>query len=452
MGHFGVRGCCLAALARAAPAPRQRPVTVLVAQCVVLTIAALIFGSSEMVGVILPLLIGVYSLGAFAPARSQRIIGAASIAAALIAHDLTDPVLDSWQQALRAAAFWILFPVAWLLGDYARTRRLYVAAIRDQAERAQRDREQQTHLEIAQERARIARELHDVVAHGLTVIVRQAEAGEVRLPTDPDGARATFATTDVAARQSLAEMRNLVTLLRVDKPAAEASRQPQLGSFEDLLDGVRRAGVEVSAHQDDLSDLPVGVRLTAYRLVQEALTNTLQHAGATHVDVQVKRRPDSLFTQVVDNGTAGATPSVGGHGLIGLRERIAVYGHRPRRADLRLLGHRQHPLEQPAFRMIRALVVDDQELVRDGIRTVLDVEDDITVVGEAGDGAHAVRLFGYGPVTRWGGCCCGSVCARSAAHFLGCTGFGRTWCRIPGCRPVSSRCRWPHGCGCLRQS
>jgi hypothetical protein len=104
-----------------------------------------------MVGVILPLLIGVYSLGAFAPARSQRIIGAASIAAALIAHDLTDPVLDSWQQALGAAAFWILFPVAWLLGDYTRTRRLYVTAIRDQAERAQRDREQQTHLEIAQD-------------------------------------------------------------------------------------------------------------------------------------------------------------------------------------------------------------------------------------------------------------------------------------------------------------
>jgi signal transduction histidine kinase len=236
-------------------------------------------------------------------------------------------VLDSWQQVLGAAAFWILFPLAWPLGDYARTRGLYVTALSDQAERAQRDREQQTQLEIAQERARIARDLHDVVAHGLTVIVRQAEAGEVRMPTDPDGARATFDTIAVAARQSLAEMRNLVTLLRVDEPTADnPSRQPQLGSFEELLDGVRRAGVQVTAHHDDLSDLPIGVRLTVYRLVQEALTNTLQHAGATQVDVQVRRRPDSLFTQVVDNGTSAGTPSRAGHGLIGLRERVAVYG------------------------------------------------------------------------------------------------------------------------------
>ena len=306
---------------------RRRPVAVLVTQCVVLTIPALIFGSSEMVGVILPLLISVYSIGAFAPGTSQRIIGGAAITAALIAHELTDPVLDNWQQVLGAAAFWVLFPLAWLLGDYARTRRLYVNALRDQADRAQRDREQQTQREIAQERARIARELHDVVAHGLIVIVRQAEAGEVRLPTDPDGARATFDTIAVAARQSLAEMRNLVTLLRVDEPTADnLSRQPQLGSFEELLDGVRRAGVRVTAHQDDLSDLPVGVRLAVYRVVQEALTNTLQHAGATQVDVQVRRRPDSVFTQVVDNGTSTREPSRAGHGLIGLRERTAVYG------------------------------------------------------------------------------------------------------------------------------
>jgi signal transduction histidine kinase len=306
---------------------RQRPVAVLVTQCVVLTIPALIFGSSEMVGVILPLLIGVYSIGAFAPARSQRVIGGAAVAAALIAHELTDPLLDSWQQVLGASAFWILFPLAWLLGDYARTRRLYVTALKDQAERAQRDREQQTQLTIAQERARIARELHDVVAHGLTVIVRQAEAGEVRMATDPDGARATFDTITVAARQSLAEMRNLVTLLRVDEPTADnPSRQPQLGSFKELLDGVRRVGVHVTAHHDDLSDLPIGVRLTVYRIVQEALTNTLQHAGATQVDVQVRRRPDSLFTQVVDNGTSARAPSRAGHGLIGLRERVAVYG------------------------------------------------------------------------------------------------------------------------------
>jgi len=306
---------------------RRRPVAVLVTQCVVLTIPALIFGSSEMVGVILPLLISVYSIGAFAPGTSQRIIGGAAITAALIAHELTDPVLDNWQQVLGAAAFWILFPLAWLLGDYARTRRLYVNALRDQADRAQRDREQQTQLEIAQERARIARELHDVVAHGLTVIVRQAEAGEVRLPTDPDGARATFDTIAVAARQSLAEMRNLVTLLRVDAPPTDDhTRQPQLGSFDGLLDGVRRAGVRVTAHQDDLSDLPVGVRLAVYRVVQEALTNTLQHAGATQVDVQVRRRPDSLFIQIVDDGRGPHPPSRAGHGLIGLRERIAIYG------------------------------------------------------------------------------------------------------------------------------
>jgi signal transduction histidine kinase len=304
---------------------RRRPVGVLIAQCVVVTVPALIYGSSELIGFVLPLLIGEYSVAAFAPARRQRIIGAVAVIFVLIVNTLRDPVLNDWGQVLGAAAFWIVFPLAWVLGDYARTRRLYITALGEQAVRAERDRADQAHREVAHERARIARELHDVVAHGLTVVVRQAEAGDVRLDTDPAGARASFAAIAEAARQSLVEMRRLVTILRVDEPSADASKGPQLGSFEVLLQGVRSAGIEVVARHDDLSDLPIGLQLTSYRLVQEALTNTMQHASATRVDVSVRRESDALLTEVVDNGTAPTSTRRGGMGLIGLRERVTLF-------------------------------------------------------------------------------------------------------------------------------
>ncbi len=127
---------------------------------------------------------------------------------------MTDPVLDDPAQVVGAASFWLLIPLAWLLGQYARTRRLYIGELADRARRAEREQEERTRRAIATERARIARDLHDVIAHGVGVMVRQAEAGEVRMDTDPARARGSFVAIAETGRQALAEVRRLVALLQ----------------------------------------------------------------------------------------------------------------------------------------------------------------------------------------------------------------------------------------------
>lgn len=161
-------------------------------------------------------------------------------------------------------------------------------------------------------------------------MVRQAEAGDVRFDADPARARGSFPVIADAGRQALSELRRLVVLLRGDDSADDPARQPMLEVFDALVAQVRDAGLDVRVRHEQFGDVPAGVQLTAFRVVQEALTNTLRHAHARHVEVTLRREGGALVTEVIDDGTPTPdgprhTTENGGHGLIGMRERVEMY-------------------------------------------------------------------------------------------------------------------------------
>jgi signal transduction histidine kinase len=180
---------------------------------------------------------------------------------------------------------------------------------------------------VVEERARIARELHDAVAHSVSMIVIQAGA-ERRVLADGDGStREVLQTIEQIGRSALTEMRRLVGMLRTDSSDGLAP-QPRLADLPMLMTQLREAGLPVEFGIDgDCRELPVGIELSAYRIVQEALTNALKHAGRAHAAVRVRYGPDSLELEITDDG-AGIPADVpgGGHGLAGIRERVALYG------------------------------------------------------------------------------------------------------------------------------
>lgn len=202
--------------------------------------------------------------------------------------------------------------------------------VRDRDERtqlAERERDLLAREAVAEERARIARELHDVVAHSVTVMVVQAQAGP-RLLDDPERLRGVFGSIEASGREALVELRRLLGILRTGDEQLAIGPQPGLGSLESLVEQVRAAGLRVVLRiEGEPVQLPPGVDLSAYRIVQEALTNALKHAGPVEAEVVVRYGVSSLELEVVDNGsTAGASAAGSGHGLIGLRERVALYG------------------------------------------------------------------------------------------------------------------------------
>lgn len=216
--------------------------------------------------------------------------------------------------------------LAWLFGDRSRTRRAYLDQVSQRALDLERERDQQAELATAAERARIARELHDAVAHGLSVIVIQAQAAAGSMERRPGTARAALAAIVATGRDSLTEMRRLLGLTRPD--GQELAPLPGIGDLPTLVDRIRAAGLPVTLEQTGRpADLPTGVGLTAYRVVQEALTNALKHAGpAASVTVTVHYGPDVVELTVTDTGPgAGGLPDERrGNGLRGMRERVAM--------------------------------------------------------------------------------------------------------------------------------
>ena len=242
---------------------------------------------------------------------------------------------------------------------------------------------------MREERARIARELHDVVAHSITVIAVQADAADAALRRDPARALEPLAVVRRTARDAMSEMRHLLELLRTDDAAVAMVPQPGLSRLGELADQLGRTGlpVRVDAHLDGAT-VPPGVDLAAYRIVQEALTNVVRHAQASSAEVVVRGDRAGLSVQVRDDGRGGPA-AAGGHGLVGMRERVALYGGELEAgaADGRRL---RGPRDLPAERVIRVLVADDQELVRTGLALMIDLEDDLETVAQAADGAAAV--------------------------------------------------------------
>jgi signal transduction histidine kinase len=218
------------------------------------------------------------------------------------------------------------FGISWAAGFALRERAEKAEAAEVRATQAERDREAAARIAVAEERARIARELHDIVAHAVSVMVLQVGAVRHKLPEAQAEDRDALRSVERAGRTALAEMRRLLAAIRPDGDEAELLPQPGLDGLDLLVEEIGRAGLPVELHVDgDPFPLPRGVELSAYRIVQEGLTNALKHARATVADVTVRYWPDELEIEVRDNGQGSATSDGLGHGLVGVRERVMIY-------------------------------------------------------------------------------------------------------------------------------
>ena len=227
----------------------------------------------------------------------------------------------------------------WALGAYAQTRRRYTRALRERAAHAEREREQLARIAVHEERASIARELHDIVAHSVSVMLVGVRGARDVLRNSPDVADDTLARVEASGEQSLAELRRALALLRAPEHGAESRPQPSLDELDELVAGYRDAGLPVRLEViGEPQPLPGGFELSVYRIVQEALTNVLKHSHPTHVTVTLAFRRSRLELEVVDDGTTAAPGAAAersgderavpgsGHGLVGMRERVAVLG------------------------------------------------------------------------------------------------------------------------------
>jgi signal transduction histidine kinase len=221
----------------------------------------------------------------------------------------------------------LVFAVSWLAGFAVRERAEQAEAAEERAVQAERERAAGARLAVAEERARIARELHDIVAHAVSVMVLQVGAVRHKLPDTLAEDRDALRSVEQAGRTALAEMRRLLAAMRTDGEEAELAPQPGLDRLDSLVAEIGRAGLPVHLHVDgDPFPLPRAVDLSAYRIVQEGLTNALKHAHASQADVTVLYLPDELGLQVRDNGEGGSNGDGLGHGLVGIRERVKIYG------------------------------------------------------------------------------------------------------------------------------
>jgi len=305
---------------------RVYPVQVLAIAVLVTAFFALVYGGYWPFAALL----GFYSLAAHTERRTALVAGAIGLLALAgpIAHDIEwNPV--TWSTIALFAGRLAPLVAAWILGDNMRTRRAYLRALEDRAEQLEREQDANTRRAAAEEQARIAREVHDIVAHNLSVIIVQATAADAVFATDPTDARRAVRTIGSTARQALDEVRRVLGVVRIGEERSPAfPPQPTLDRLGTLLEQVRSAGLQVELEvSGDAHDLPPALELSAYRIVQEALTNTLRHADAGHATVTLRFGSDALDVEVVDDGTASASGNgAGGRGLIGMRERAAALG------------------------------------------------------------------------------------------------------------------------------
>jgi signal transduction histidine kinase len=226
-----------------------------------------------------------------------------------------------------AVAMYAIFTVAWAVGDNLRTRRAYLAEVEARAERLEREREERARRAVAAERARIARELHDVISHNVSVMVVQAAAGKDVFDSQPERARTALGSIESIGREALVELRRLLGVVSPDEAEEPGfSPQPGLGRLPELLEQVGAGGLRVELNVEGRPrDLPAGVELSAFRIVQEALTNTLKHARASRAEVGLRYSDGGLEVEVIDDGVAGSGGGRG-RGIVGMGERAALVG------------------------------------------------------------------------------------------------------------------------------
>jgi signal transduction histidine kinase len=279
------------------------------------------------------MLVLLYTVAAYRPRRASVpallvCLAGTAVAAATVWMPLNGPERAFAQIAFADALFSGCILLVWVLGDSMRYRRGYYAGLEDKAARLEAERHAQAKIAAAAERARIARELHDIVAHHVSVMVVQADGARYALRTDPDRAETALTAISATGRQALTEMRRLLGVLRSAGAQNSLAPVPGLGELRELLDQARAAGLEVSYTLTGTPrELPEGAELAAYRVVQESLTNTRKHGGlAATAAVTLRYEPDGLTVEVIDDGIASPASEPAGHGLAGMRERIAMYG------------------------------------------------------------------------------------------------------------------------------
>jgi signal transduction histidine kinase len=281
---------------------RRHPVAVLVAETVFVSFLLLFFDAFWLVPAVL---VAVGTVAAEVPREQSLELTGIAIAVLGAAA-----VLPGHNQVGHLIPVAILFAVAWFVGDSKQV--------------SEREREERSRQAVLAERARIARELHDVVSHNVSVMVVQATAGNDVFENNPDKAREALGAVEETGRRALAELRKL---LDVTDDGDGTMPQPGLARVDELAARVRTAGLDVELTVEGTPrNVPEALDLSAYRIVQEALTNTLKHAHASRADIKVRYEEDAIEVEVSDNGVGLTGPAGDGRGLIGMRERVSLFG------------------------------------------------------------------------------------------------------------------------------
>ncbi|MEU3369786.1 histidine kinase [Streptomyces sp. NPDC006660] len=323
----GARSLVLMALAALALVPRRRRPMAVLACTSALTMVELALGAPPA-PVAMSAVVALYTVAAHTDRPTTYRVGVLTIAVLTGTAMLLGTPPWYAQEHLGIFAWTGMAAAA---GDAVRSRRAFVDAIRERAERAEHGREEEARRRVAEERLRIARDLHDVVAHHIALVNVQAGVAAHVMDKRPDQAKEALAHVREASRSALDELRSTVGLLRQSgDPAAPTEPAPGLAVLDDLLAGFRRAGLAVELARTDHAPLPAAVDLAAYRVIQEALTNVRKHAGpGAKAEVSIVRVGTDTEITVIDDGTgAGAAGDGGGHGLLGMRERVTALGGR----------------------------------------------------------------------------------------------------------------------------
>ena len=291
---------------------RRWPLVVLVAIVALESSQWVIAGASEGLGGYFPLLIALYSMARYNTFRRTIVSGAVALGA-MVLNTLLDPAVSSFSGS-QAIFYWLLLATVPVGMAFRRRAERYVT-LQVETRQLRRDRDEQTRLAVAEERARIARELHDVIGHAVSVVVVQSVAAQGVLEKhQEEQAAARLSSIEATARQALAEMRRLVEILQEDGVLA-LGPQPGVATVDGLIAQVGEAGLPVILKVEGTpKDLAPGVDLAVYRVIQEALTNTLKHANATHSQLTLRYRPEGIDIEITDDGRGGARPVNGDGG------------------------------------------------------------------------------------------------------------------------------------------
>jgi signal transduction histidine kinase len=307
---------------------RKSPMLVILVVGSAITVYSLLGYNDSSAG--LGIFVAFYTVAANMP-RRRATIAAAITAVGIFISFASYAALNSmsgWTSNMTITYF--SFGIAWLIGDNLRVRRAYTRQLEERASELEHEKEEKAAQAVTEERARIARELHDVVAHYVSVMVVQAAAARRVVDKDPAAAKGALEAVETAGRTALAEMRRMLEVLRTDDPGM--GPQPGLGEIERLIATVREAGLPVEfSIKGEACCLPAGMDLAAYRIIQEALTNTVKHGGKAAATVAIHYTENTLEIEVVDDGRGAAAPLLSGidgsgHGLIGMKERVALFG------------------------------------------------------------------------------------------------------------------------------